>query len=503
MKRTLILLCCLSMLLSTLTGCGLFKKDQPDDGVGSDSEVDTQGDETDADGFVLDSIPDDIKYNGEDIRIMAWNNAGAVVKDFNVDTSKGDKVAQKTYNRNTMVEDRLNVKLVFYTDLRGDNDKRYEYVQSVTKNIRAGEKYDMISCYSQSAADFALEGYTVDLMEYGDIIELRKPWWSNNMVEGSRINDKLYFTSGAISATSILQTMALAVNMEKVYGVYEDPRELVKSGKWTMEVFYEMCKGQGMDMTGSASGKDKTDDFGFVAQDRMIGDAFFCSNGLKYLVTDDSGKLVLDEEFVKLGGKTETLLNDLSEKFESDKDYYYPKKGESALDNFIAKKSLFCGLFLESVLAYRNKMNFNFGYVPFPKADEGQGEYYSVTGFPFTMWSIPEVCTDKERAAYVMEALGSASYRTVQPEIYDSIKYRGSDEAINVDMFNIIMESRVYDLGRMFHNSFEDWNYAPVMLFRVRLYTYTGEYVGWSSMWGHYQSLVQGDIDKINTGFGY
>ena len=496
MKRTVLLLCCLAMLLSVLASCGFATKNPDDSEVGSSGDVVTDtGDETDENGLVNDSIADDVKYGGQEIKIMAWG-AQAADYDFNDDTSTGDKIAKQTFVRNNNVAVRLEVKLNFDRSLVGDNAGRYEYVSTVERVLGAGEKYDIIACYSQCAANFAIDGFVVDLKQYGDIIELTKPWWSSNMVESSVVNNKLYFASGSIAATSILQTFVIAVNMDKIAAMGEDdPRELVKENKWTMEEFYKMCTNTYLDKNQDVIGKDNLDEFGFTTIDSVMGDGFFTGNGLTYIKADNTGKLILDPNFE--GNRTDTLINDLVTRFNTN-DYLYG--GGQAI--FEGERTLFIGTTFDVLMRRRPEVEFNYGYVPYPMADEYQGKYYSTCGFPFTMWCITTGTADAERAAYVMEALASASYRTIQPELFNNIKYRMSDEAINEDMFNIIIESKTYDMGRIFHNVFE-WADSPVALFRTKLYKGYENGQGWSSLMVEKQPALKEGLDQINRAFGY
>lgn len=495
MKRAILLICCMAMLLSVLTGCN-FGKIPDDESADTKNDVVTEddGEETDEGGYVKDSIGD-VKFNGEEIKIMAWGSTAADY-DFNVDTSTGDKIAKQTFVRNNNVAVRLNVRLNFNRELVGDNADRYNYVSTVERNLGAGEKYDIIACYSQCAANFAIDGFVVDLKQYGDIIELTKPWWSSNMVESSVVNNKLYFASGSISATSILQTFVIAVNMDKIASMGEDdPRELAKDGKWTMETFYNMCKETYLDLNQKVIGKDAEDEFGFTTVDTVVGDGFFTGNGLTYVKADNTGKLILSPDFE--GVKTDTLINDLMTKFNTN-DYMYGG-GQGIFEN---KRALFIGTSFWVLMERRSEMEFNYGYVPYPMADEYQGEYYSTCGFPFTMWCITTSAPDAERAAYTMEALASASYRTIQPELYNNIKYRLSDESINADMFNLIIESKTYDMGRIFHNIFA-WEDSPVALFRTKLYNGYENGQGWASLLVEKKPALSEGLGEINRAFGY
>ena len=132
------------------------------------------------------------------------------------------------------------------------------------------ERYDLIACYSQLAANFATDGYTVDLMEYDHILNFDRPWWSETLAEESGINNKLYFASGSISTTNILQTMCIAINIDLMDGLgRDDPREMVKEGVWTMENFHILCKDTYLNKNEENPNKDSGDQFGFISPNKI------------------------------------------------------------------------------------------------------------------------------------------------------------------------------------------------------------------------------------------
>lgn len=496
MKKLIALLCCLFALAMLFASCNKDKKKPDDTSSGQETEVDIS-DLYDKDGYLKDSIPASIDYDGALVRVVGWGDAEAT-QDFSTDVASGDTIAAETFYRNEAVMERLDVELEFDLEIMGNNNNRFEYIAKVEQNLRTGVQYDLIACYSMNAANFASDGYLIDLKSQSGVLDIEKPWWSSNMLEGSIINDQLYFASGSISTTSILQTMVMAVNMEKIddRGL-EDPREIAKNGKWTMEKLYEMVSNTYVDQNANTEGKDEGDSFGLVMQSQMCGDAFFASNGLHYLKCDESGKLILSADFK--GEKNYNLMRDLIEKFKTD-DYLYTSSNNNA-PVFFEERALFMGTDFNVILRIRDRMDFEYGYLPYPKADESQEEYYTCSGFPFTMWCIPTHCDDYERAAYVMEALASESYRSIQPEIYDKIKYRGHDSLINAEMFDLIIASKTYDMGRMFHNMFTEWRTAPVFLFRQRLFNYDNK--DWYTALAEQSGNTQLVIDKINTYFGY
>ena len=103
--------------------------------------------------------------------------------------------------------------------------------------------------------------------------------------------------------------------------------------------------------------------------DSVVGDAFLASNGLKYLSTDDEGKLIIAPEF--RGSAIYDLSRDLIACFKSD-DYYYPTS--YSFDIFTEGRAVLAGTSFLVLMKNREKMTDRYGYLPFPKADTEQTE---------------------------------------------------------------------------------------------------------------------------------
>ena len=107
---------------------------------------------------------------------------------------------------------------------------------------------------------------------------------------------------------------------------------------------------------------------------------------------------------------------------------------------------------------------------------------------------------DAEAVAYTMECLASEGYRRVQPEVYELIKYKNNDDPLNIEMFETLMKTKIYDLGRLFINV-TVWDDCAVGLFRNAV---AGTAVGgWASIVESKKAPMQAAIDKINQSFGF
>ena len=230
---------------------------------------------------------------------------------------------------------------------------------------------------------------------------------------------------------------------------------MVKEGVWTMENFHILCKDTYHNKNQGNPNKDSEDQFGFVSPDRILLDGFFASNGLRYYDVDSEGKLRISEDLDSM--KTEDLITTLRTDFNTN-DYLLG----GGVAPFVSGNAMMASIGLDSLMGQRNKINFNYGYVPFPSSEEGESGY-TVTGFPFTMWCMT-TCPqgkDAEAVAYTMECLASEGYRKVQPEVYELIKYKNNDDLLNIEMFELLLETKIYDLGRLFINV-TDWSDCAV-----------------------------------------
>ena len=87
-----------------------------------------------------------------------------------------------------------------------------------------------------------------------------------------------------------------------------------------------------------------------------------------------------------------------------------------------------------------------------PLYNETQQEYATCANLWVTMYSIPIDAKDFNMSGVILEALGSAAYRTVSDEFYYDLfqmRYNGHDEGSS-RMFDILSDSVVFDTARFF-----------------------------------------------------
>ena len=90
----------------------------------------------------------------------------------------------------------------------------------------------------------------------------------------------------------------------------------------------------------------------------------------------------------------------------------------------------------------------------------------------YSLWSIPRDVSDRSRASAVLEALGSAAYRTTTPAVFvTTMQKRYSKDDSTSRIFDLIRSTASFDIGRLLCSSFNLGNYnnATYRMFRSAL----------------------------------
>jgi hypothetical protein len=124
-------------------------------------------------------------------------------------------------------------------------------------------------------------------------------------------------------------------------------------------------------------------------------------------------------------------------------------------------RGLFTSHELTFAVTHLRDAAFTYGIVPYPKYDDAQENYVTITSFPYTLFGIPMDAKNPEMSAAVMEAMASESYRTVSPALFENafkVKY-AQDEQSSL-MYDIIRSTVSFDFGRVFNNDLNSLTYS-------------------------------------------
>ena len=489
-KKILAILLVVMMLLPMVISCSKDKGDQTEsDSVSADSSGEEQYDEN---GYLKDSLPE-LDYDDYEFKILAWD-VYAARGDFHIETATGELVPDSIYKRNVAVQDRLNIKLQVDT-ISGNYDSQNDFVAQVLNISMAGgsHEYDLLGSYSMAAGTLAMNNLICDLysLEYADF---EKPWWSQSLIDGSELNGKLYFATGDLAHSYIYMLHFLAVNLDMIDSLdLEDPRELVKSGAWTLDKMIEMTKNVGAELDG-VEGQSGGDRFGYAAYSGVDGDNWLAASNIHITDEDQNGVLMLSEEFA--GQKTHDLLSKVNSWYWNSGDCYNKYDKTPILNG----NTLFGGVAGELMYQMNEKTSYRYGILPYPKLSADQSGHSSLLGFAYTMFSIPNNAKDVDMSSAVLECMNSQAYRTSCPDLYEKVfKSRFATDPIDAEMFDMIRAGAYVDAARIFASSFGSVNSGPVGMFRSAV---TGNKTDWMSNIGEHKTAVNNTLRSISAFIG-
>ena len=320
-------------------------------------------------------------------------------------------------------------------------------------------------------------------------IDLKKPWWDKNSIDSLSVGGKVFLAASDIQIDDIDKISCILFNKTeaKNYDV-GDLYAIVENGGWTLDAFYEICKGKSRDLNGD--GKLNDDDFlAFIGQDAVL-ESFFNGGGGKMAEKDEN-------DFFRFIFMSQRNL-DMCERI---LDFMYDETvhiNAGILKNWSNGFAEGGGLFVFSNLIdariWRNS-EVEFGILPIPKMFAEQNSYHSrVSVDGMGILSIPANAPDIDRTGIIAEALSAESRYTVLPAYYEIAlkgKYIRDDESGT--MVDILLDTRLYDPGVVygfggFAASF--WNIAT---------TRSRDVV---SRYEKAEPLIKRDIDKFTEAIG-
>jgi len=376
-----------------------------------------------------------------------WEGTDAATAEEN-----GDLINDAVYKKNRTIEAKYNIQIV--------NKPSSDILGSARKAVSSGtDEYDIMMGALSGFADTLSQGGMLADMKNIPYIDLAKPWYDQKANDDLTIAHKLYVTISDIGKVDKDATWSYLFNKQLVSDFsLENPYQLVRDGKWTIDKLLEMCKGISRDLNGDGK-MDFEDMYGYAGETYNLylgvlssGSSITSKNPDDlpiYTGLDDAGINSFQKLLSMLGDKTLCLRAD---------DYYGSGKevwgGTGIMDTaFKENRILFFDTSMARVVFYRN-MDADFGIVPPPKRDEAQKEYISTVSVRSTnSLCVPVTVFDFERTGIITDALACESYHTLIPAYYDvqlKTKFARDDESS--EMLDLIFAGRKFDLALLY-----DW----------------------------------------------
>ncbi|MBE6546930.1 MAG: hypothetical protein E7668_05780 [Ruminococcaceae bacterium] len=427
--------------------------------VQSDEETTEYQIRYDDKGYEMDDL--DIKgvtLEGKEVKILIGTKNEIYVEPDKLTTPLNSAI----YSRHMSVEKRLDCKLNLIEEQSGW-DYRASFVKRM-QDLMTSDGVNLVACYSLTHSSMMVQGLLADLGK-SENLDLSRVWWNQQMVDSCTIYDKIYFASGDISHNLIGQSVTMFFNkdlaissnvasyLQENYEV-DNLYDLVRSGEWTMDAFYNIAKLAIVDENGA---KDEDDTFGYTTYGNST-DAFFHSCGMVSLQTGADGSLMISED---MGSQKADGVMTAFQEFLATPAAAPEGTSVGNLDanggymERLWKKGqvLFASMNMASAVT---ENTFGKGILPMPKYDTDQEKYYTTPNFGFQLWGVTRgTAFDYEDLCGVMECLASEGYRKVIPAYFETTLQGRQDVVDDFEMLGVVRDGIVIDGGRVLDNAFE------------------------------------------------
>ena len=395
-------------------------------------------------------------YSGKTLRVLAslendvFGDAQIAPEEFNSEPVN-DAVVER--NRRLEGEYGFNIEVIYAPDF----DK---FTDRVRQDMMSGsDDYDVISSGLMYLAPLVVDGLLLDLKTIEDShLKLDEDWWDTASNKDMSIGNKLFFTTGDIFVLDDENTRLTYFNKDLIdeYGL-DNPYDLVKEGKWTLDNMYKMMKAVAHEDGDGVMNVTGDDVWG------LVGGAF---EAYQYILGCNCPQIYKDEDDIPyLGMVEEKSVNAFMKVFDmfTDKstvayiEQYYKWDDPDAptvTDNFYSGNALFYAAFMFTVNNEKmRESSINYGVLPQPKYDENQENYAStVNPYRFYCLSITEAAQDLDFITFALEAMAYTSKEIVTPEYYDrTLKLKRFDDSASPEMLDIIFSNRIVDLSVVFN----------------------------------------------------
>ena len=466
MRRILSLLMVVCMLLGTLmlVGCP-----SPDDGGTTTTTKPGGGSEQPsewADSLDTNAVIKDLGANPT----LTISYFDQYEYEIYAEEDDKDSVAQMIYKRNKKLEERFGATIIpDVTKGVGEVDltSHLEYARNELRSMQPS--FDLLAMRAARSGMLVADGYYRDWrasVPYArESIAAGDAWWPADMNKSITICGRQFVAVSDISLSMINDAFVILFNESLVdtnnivtdyaatqQAEWETMYDIVHAGAWTLDALISMTKDFWIDNenAGTKEMVDVEDTIGFYNSGGSEIDNF--PFGLGFQLIENDG--VSEPQIWTLPATFDTIVNTLRSYFD---------------DNNGAEKSTF-GSYEDRSTAFANGriafmtgwmhdlqrqqirgMEHNRSVLPYPKLNQDQTKYYTTSSDGLTMISVPRFTTGKrlKTAGAMVVALSAETHRSIVEPYYEMIVKHdnGFVNKAAIEMIDLIMEGRVYDLS--------------------------------------------------------
>ena len=374
--------------------------------------------ETDGDGFHLRSIRSD-------------------------DEESEDIVDVAVRQRNAKIEQYFNCSIEVVDYIPGGLNK------SIQSQLIAGvSDYDILGARQYDDVQLALRGVVYDLTKLGEdypdaanYMNFDAPYWPSTYNDGLLVGKGRYWVTGDLCLRYSGGYYCYFVNHtlynEKLAETYGNVYDLVREGKWSLDLLAEMAPTLWED----SDNDDKTSTGDVLAIAQPVHDntnGLAISSGVMFSYRHEDG--TIEYTFTSGNKNLESFMNKFAGLLSQPGVHDYGADMVSAMNKFAEEEAVFAGGRLNQAELYLRDMVSDYGILPNPKLSADQENYISSIHDGVSLYGINNACEQIPNAALVLEAMEMESRKTVRPVYFEAavkVKYsRGGDDADMIDLMD-------------------------------------------------------------------
>ena len=443
-KRIFILFITLSLMLSALSCSDTPVQTETKEDAVQESSVPT---ETEIKVEVLDNLPEDLDFEGRDIRFIVEEASGGNLAELSVfiEEESAELVPSAVYHRNLTISDRLGVNIVL-SEVTPSGQLTGPVRNSVNSN---SDDYDVVSAHQYNSIHLAPEGLMMNLANF-EYLDFDREYWAGDFIQNMGYLNVLPWATGDAALRYIGGMYATFVNADIWNKNYSDVNlyDIVNEGEWTLDKMRELSEGVYIDANGDGA-RDKEDIFGLAVSFEDPMEGFAAASNVKFSETGDDGlpTITLDNERTYMFyDKMYALLITNPGFFAAERD-----DNHTTMTMFKNEHSMFCVNKIFQSEFYLRDMDVDFMIVPVPKLDTDQAEYNTRTHDGMSIYGIPVTNKNLDSTTATLEALASESYKTVTPAYYETaLKVRYTRDSESGQMIELIRKNVSSDFASMY-----------------------------------------------------
>lgn len=429
-------------------------------------------------------------YEGYEFKFLTRDSV--VEEDLLAENITGEPINDAVYERNTFIEEKYNIQIV---SIGGGGS---EPSAAAMKHISSGDDaFDTISDGLSNLASKMITNVALTDVHTVDGLQTEKPWWDKKLIEGFDLKSKAYLLTGDISITDDYFTMSLLFNKDIVrdYSL-GDIYAMIADGSWTIDKMYDMTKVAAADLNGDGKLDLKDDRYGLLSE-RYGTYGFWAAAGQRITSKGDEDELefsVYSDQSVNIFNKAFEFQRDFNVTWLNVVSGNYPYN--EMLVTFGAGRALFYYGGLTNTMTLRASET-DFGIITMPKFDEKQKDYYnSVSVWNCLAFGVPITnagAVGSDRTGTVLDSMAAVSKYTLTPAYYEiTLKGKLSRDNESEQMLDLLMSTRVYDLGTIF-----DWGGSFSIFYNM---TNSGN-ADFASQWAAVEAKAKAALDEFNKLF--